>query len=219
MATPASSGRVAIWDAPTRIFHWLLVLLIPAMWWTAENDDMALHFTLGLLLVGMLVFRLVWGVMGSSTARFANFLKGPRSVRSYLNGSAASSVGHSPLGGWSVAAMIVALCVQVGLGLFAEDEDQGKLGPLSTWVDSATAARITNLHEIMFYVLLGPIVLHVAAILFYAVAKRRNLVGPMITGRGAAPDEAEPMRKASVIRLTFALAVAVAAYLWLWSKL
>lgn len=211
--------RVRIWDGPTRIFHWLLVLLIPLMWWTAENDDMGLHVTLGLVLVAMIVFRLLWGVIGSSTARFANFLKGPRGVMSYLNGNAAESIGHNPLGGWSVAALILALCVQVGLGLFAEDSDGLVAGPLSASVSPATAEWATDMHEIMFYVLLALIVLHVIAILFYALAKRRNLVGPMITGRGAAPAGAEPMRKVSAIRVALTLALSAAIAFYLWSKL
>lgn len=213
------SSRVAIWDGPTRIFHWLLVLLIPAMWWTAENDAIETHVTLGLIMVALLVFRLVWGLIGSSTARFANFLAGPKRVMSYLNGNVADAIGHNPLGGLSVAAMILVLCAQVGLGLFAQDSDGLLAGPLSDQISSRTADRITDLHEIMFWVLLALIVLHVAAILFYAIARRHNLVTPMITGRGAAPDGAEPMRKASVIRLAIALAASGAVFMWLWSRL
>ena len=93
-------------------------------------------------------------------------------------GQATDAIGHNPLGGLSVAAMILALCTQVGLGLFAEDNDGLLAGPLSGWVDARTAERITDLHEIMFWVLVALIVLHVAAILFYAIARRRNLVTP-----------------------------------------
>jgi cytochrome b len=215
----AERERVKIWDGPTRIFHWLLVLLIPIMWWTAENDQIGLHVTLGLLMVALLVFRLVWGVIGSSTARFANFLKGPRGVMSYLNGNAADAIGHNPIGGWSVVLMLTALCIQVGLGLFAEDNDGLAAGPLSDWLSIDTVERITELHEFMFNVLLALIALHVGAILYYAIAKRRNLVGPMITGRGTAPEGADPMRKASAIRFTLALLPSVAVAMWLWSTL
>ena len=211
--------RVRVWDGPTRIFHWLLVLMIPAMWWTAENDQIGLHVTLGLAMVSLLVFRLVWGVIGASTARFANFLKGPRVVRSYLKGDAEEGIGHNPIGGWSVAAMLVVLLLQVGLGLFAEDDDGLVSGPLSSWLSSGTVERITDIHEIMFYVLLGLIVLHIGAILYYAIAKRRDLVSPMITGRGSAPAGVEPLRKASTIRLAIALLVSGIVFMWLWGQL
>ena len=217
MASP-SRERVSIWDGPTRIFHWLLVLLIPLMWWTATTDQIGLHVTLGLLMVALLVFRLVWGVIGSSTARFSNFLKGPRGVMSYLNGNAAGAVGHNPMGGWSVAVMLIVLLVQVGLGLFAEDNDGLAAGPLSGWLSIDTVEWVTELHEFMFNVLLVVIALHVAAIIFYAF-RRRNLVGPMITGRGVAPAGADPMRKASAIRFAIALVLSAGVALWLWSKL
>lgn len=220
MSDPAGrTGRVAIWDGPTRLFHWLIVLAVPAMWWTAKTDQMALHVTLGLTVLALLLFRLIWGLIGSSTARFANFLKGPRGVKSYLNGAAVESLGHNPLGGWSVAILLAALTAQVGLGLFAEDNDGLIAGPLSSWVSANTAERLTDLHKLMFYVLLALIALHVAAILYYAIAKRRNLVGPMITGHGAAPDGAEPLRKASFLRIALVLIVSAGVAFWLWSKL
>lgn len=215
----APRSRVRIWDWPTRVFHWLLVALIPALWWTAENERTDLHVTLGLVMLGLLVFRLIWGVIGSSTARFANFLKGPRGIVGYLNGRAASVVGHNPMGGWSVAAMLALLCLQVGLGLFASDEDGLVMGPLSLWLDIDTVEWVTELHETLFWVLLALIALHVAAILFYALAKRRNLVGPMLTGRGEAPEGTAPMSPAPAWRLILALAAAAGLAGWLWTRL
>lgn len=216
-ATPPRSP-VRIWDWPTRAFHWLLVALIPALWWTAKNDRTDLHVKLGLVMLGLLLFRLVWGAIGSSTARFANFLKGPRGIASYLNGRAVPVLGHNPLGGWSVFAMIALLCLQVGLGLFAEDED-GVMGPLSLWLDGDTVEWVTELHETMFNLLLALIVLHIAAILFYALVKRQNLVGPMLTGRGEAPEGTAPMTPAPAWRLVLALLIAAAVAVWLWSRL
>jgi len=219
---PPPANRVRIWDGPTRIFHWAIVLLIPAMWWTAENEEIALHVTLGLVMVALIVFRLVWGLIGSSTARFATFLKGPRGVMAYLKGSATHSVGQNPLGGWSVAAMLLVLVAQVGLGLFAESTDGyevGASGPLTNLVSLETAERLTDLHELMFNLLLALIALHIAAVLYYAVIKRRNLVGPMITGSGTAPAGTLPVRKVSVLRIAFALAVSAGVALYLWSLL
>ena len=213
------AGKVRIWDGPTRIFHWALVLLIPAMWWTAENEQVALHVTLGLVMVGLILFRLIWGIVGSSTARFASFLKGPRAVMSHLRGAGAPGIGHNPPGGWSVAAMLIVLVVQVGLGLFAEDNDGLAAGPLSSLVSADTAETLTDLHDFMFNVLLALIALHLAAVLYYALGKRRNLVGPMITGSGAAPAGVEGARKVSLLRIAFALAVSVGVPLYLWSLL
>lgn len=212
-------NRVRIWDGPTRIFHWAIVLLIPAMWWTAENEQISLHVTLGLVMVALIIFRLIWGVIGSRTARFGSFLKGPRGVMAYLRGGGTPSVGHNPLGGWSVVAMLAVLVIQVGLGLFAEDNDGLVAGPLSSLVSAETAETLTERHEFMFNVLLALIGLHLAAVLYYAVIKRRNLVGPMITGNGDAPAGVEPMRKVSVLRIALALAISIGVALWLWSRL
>jgi cytochrome b len=217
-AAPAPE-RVRIWDLPTRIFHWLLVLLILALWWTARNDWMALHATLGVSMAGLVLFRLIWGLIGSSTARFSNFLKGPRGILSYLNGGAAHALGHNPLGGWSVAAMLTLLTAQVGLGLFASDEDGEIIGPLSLWIDEESVEWVTETHEWLFYGLLALIALHVAAILFYALAKRRNLVTPMLTGSGSAPAGTAPMRGAPAWRFVLALLVSIGVSLWLWSRL
>ena len=211
--------RVRIWDGPTRIFHWALVLLIPAMWWTAENDQIALHVTLGLAIVALLVFRLIWGFIGSSTARFGTFLKGPRGVMNHLRGGGTAGIGHNPLGGWSVAAMLLVLVIQVGLGLFAEDNDGLAAGPLSFWVSADTAEALTDRHEFMFNVLLALIALHLVAVLYYAAIKRRNLVGPMITGSGRAPVGTESVRKVSVLRIAFALVVSAGVAFWLCSLL
>ncbi len=218
-AAEAPSARVRIWDGPTRIFHWAIVLLIPAMWWTAENEQTALHVTLGLVMVALIAFRLIWGLIGSSTARFASFLKGPRRVRSHLRGDGVRAIGHSPLGGWSVAAMLLVLVIQVGLGLFAEDDDGLVAGPLSSLVSVETAETLTEQHEFMFNVLLALIALHIAAVLYYALVKRRNLVGPMISGSGVMPAGTESIRKVSVLRIAFALAVSVGIALYLWSWL
>jgi len=215
---PTAAARVRIWDWPTRLFHWLLVLLIPALWWTATNDRIELHIMLGIVTTGLLLFRLLWGLIGSSTARFSNFLKGPRGVISYLNGRAAHALGHNPVGGWSVAAMLAVLTAQVGLGLFAEDEDGLAWGPLSPLLDGDTVEWVTELHEWLFNVLLALIVLHIAAIIFYALFQRRNLIGPMITGSGSAPHGVEPMRGAPAWRAPLALGLAAGAAAWLWSR-
>jgi cytochrome b len=186
MASDSAPVRVRIWDLPTRLFHWSIVLLIPFQWWTAKNDRMDLHMLAGQVLVGLIMFRILWGLFGSRTARFAHFLKGPRTVAAYLGSRAARALGHNPLGGWSAAAMLLLLAVQVGLGLFALDEEAIHGGPLSDLVSYDSGVRIAENHETVFYVLLGFIALHLAAITWYVVVRRDNLVAPMVTGRGTA---------------------------------
>jgi cytochrome b len=207
--------RARIWDAPTRIFHWSIVLLIPFLWWTAEEGRLDLHIPAGLAMLGLVLFRLLWGLIGSSTARFASFVKGPRAIVRHLGGRAAPAIGHSPLGALSVVAMLAALAAQVGLGLFATDEDGLVSGPLAHLVSYETSEALTDWHDSTFDLLLILIALHLAAILFYALVKRRDLVRPMITGRAAAEDTSETMRPAPAWRFCAAAVAGAGAALWL----
>ena len=175
---------VRVWDPLLRLTHWSFPLLIVAMWWTAENDKWGLHKRLGLVLLGVLVFRVLWGFLGPETARFSQFVKGPRDVLAYWQGGASagpSAIGHSPIGGWSTLALLGAMLVQVSLGLFAGDPYDGMTGPLNSLVGVTLADAITEVHEAFFNVLAGLIVLHLAAICWYAV-KGNDLLSPMVGG-------------------------------------
>jgi len=190
---------------------------VPALWWTHEIDRLDLHILLGEIMLGLLLFRLIWGVIGSSTARFASFLRGPGTVLRHLRGKAGAAFGHNPVGGWSVALMLLLLSVQVGLGLFVSDEDGLNCGPLSHLISYDSARILAHRHETMFYILLGFIVFHVAAILYYLVVKRDNLVTPMVTGRGAASVSGEAMTRAPLWRFLLAAALA-ASITWIVSN-
>lgn len=203
---------VRIWDLPTRLVHWAVAALVPALWATHELELMDLHVLLGETMLGFVLFRLIWGVIGSSTARFSSFLRGPGAVLRYLRGGDAG-FGHNPLGGWSVVAMLLVLLVQAGLGLFATDEDGLNSGPLSHFVSYDSARILAERHETMFYVLLGLIGLHLGAILYHLLARRDNLVTPMITGRREAASTGEQMAAAPYWR--FMLAAGLAAGLTL----
>jgi cytochrome b len=205
------SRRIAFWDWPTRAFHWLIVLLMPALWWTAEEHMHDLHLLLGEIALGLILFRIVWGLVGSSTARFAGFVKGPRAIRAYLRGEGQTGVGHNPLGALSVLALLVLLANVVGLGLFATDEDGLAPGPLSHLVSYDSARILAERHEQFFWILVGFIGLHVAAILFYLLVKRDNLVTPMISGGRAAAEGEAGMTPAPARR--FCIAAALAAVL------
>ena len=204
------SGRpVRIWDLPTRVFHWALVLLIPALWWTGEEHLHDLHFLLGEVTLGLLLFRLFWGLFGSSTARFAGFVRGPRAILAYLRGDRPAGIGHNPLGALSVLALLFLLANVVGLGLFATDEDGLDPAPLAHLVSYDSARILTERHEQVFWILVGFIVLHVAAILYYLLAKRDNLVAPMVTGRREMPADGGEMTGAPLWRFLLAAILAV----------
>ncbi len=200
--------KARIWDAPTRLFHWLLVVLVPLQWWSAEEERLDLHIALGLSMLGLLIFRLLWGLFGSSTARFAGFVRGPRAVLAYLRGRTGFLLGHSPLGALSVVALLGLLAVQVGLGLFASDEDGLYSGPLAYLIDPELSEELTELHEDNFDLLLVLIAIHVAAIAYYWLIRRDDLVTPMVTGMREAPEGTPPMVSAPWWRLVLAGAVA-----------
>jgi cytochrome b len=166
-------------------------LLIPWSWWTASHDQLGRHRISGYILLGLLLFRLIWGVAGSETARFARFVRGPRAIVRYLGGDDPAPLGHSPLGALSIVAMLAALAAQIGLGLFAIDEDGLEEGPLSHLVSFDAARRVAGLHHKVFWVVVALAALHIAAIFFYRFVRGRHLVGAMVTGRtrweGAAP--------------------------------
>jgi cytochrome b len=174
---------VRVWDAPTRLVHWLLVALVSFSWWSAAHHRMEYHRYSGSALLGVLAFRIYWGFCGSSTARFSQFVKGPRSIWSYLRSRAPhSSPGHNPLGALSVILLLTLLLAQVALGLFSVDIDGIESGPLSHFVSFEAGRACARLHRCGFDVLRYFVVLHVAAVAFYALFKRENLVKPMFTG-------------------------------------
>jgi len=176
-----------VWDVPTRLVHWGLAIGIATSWWSVENKAMDIHYWSGLTILGLLIFRIYWGFAGPETARFASFIKGPMTVFGYIpklfSKNYRAAFGHNPLGALSVVALLVAVLTQVSLGLFASDTDGLFAGPLNRHVDYATAEEITDFHEDFFNVVLALVGLHLAAIAFYLVVKRINLIGPMLTGQ------------------------------------
>ena len=212
---PGGRGEVRIWDLPTRLFHWLIVLLIPASWFTQWIGRLDIHIILGLVMLGLVLFRIFWGLIGGSTARFARFVRGPLAVIDYLKKRGGPALGHNPIGGWSVMLMLLLLATQVGIGLFVIDEDGLEGGPYSSLISYDMARTLAHWHEIVFYTLLATIGVHIAAILFYALVRRDNLVTPMITGRGSAEGADEEMRPAPWWRFILAAGLAAAITFWI----
>jgi cytochrome b len=202
-----------VWDLPTRLFHWTLVALIAFSWWSAEEHHTEWHSWSGFAILTLLLFRLLWGIFGSSTARFANFVRGPRSIISYLHGEW-RGIGHSPLGALSVVALLAAIALQVGLGLFATDDDGIVGGPLSHLISVDLSEQITDLHEDFFNILLVVIGLHIAAVIFYRLVRGKRLIGPMITGRAAVDPGTAPMRPGKWWVALICLAAALAVTRW-----
>ncbi len=213
MATSAGGGRV--WDGPTRLFHWLLVGLFAFSWWTAEHDQMDRHLVSGLILLALLVFRLLWGVVGGSTARFSHFVKAPRHVLRYLRGEqAVTAPGHNPLGAYSVVALLGLLVILVVAGLFAVDVDGLESGPLADLVTFDHGRLASHLHGLAFKLLEWLILLHILAVLYYGL-HGRNLLLPMITGRDRhLPQGSAVLQSAPLWRLLGALAIAGALAWW-----
>jgi len=216
---------VRVWDLPTRLFHWILLLAVVASVVTGEFDSVLGASTLewhkrsGLAIVGLLLFRLGWGFAGGTHARFASFLRGPRVAIAYARdlaaGTAPEAAGHNPLGGWSVVAMLGALAVQAGTGLFLVQEDYGFEGPLAHFASRALSDRLGSIHEANFWVIAVLVALHLGAVAFYAVVKRQDLVRAMISGRKAlAPGrEGEETRGGGAVAAA-AIAIAAAAAVW-----
>ena len=187
--TAGSQGDSAtrVWDLPTRLFHWSLVALIVLLYASGEFGllDMRWHFWFGYATLALIVFRVLWGLFGSQTSRFADFVRGPvavgRYVKAQISTNAHFSVGHNPLGGWSVLALLLSVLLQCVTGLFASDEIDTD-GPYSGSVSGYTVKLMTRLHNWNENVLLLLVALHVAAVLFYLLVKHDNLITPMFTG-------------------------------------
>lgn len=216
----ARTGRarwVRVWDLPTRLFHWSLVLLVVLSIYTGNVGglrEMDLHKLSGYAILALVLFRLVWGVTGSPRSRFADFVRGPRAVLAYagsLLGKAHQGfAGHNPMGGWSVVAMLVSLLLQAVTGLFARD-DILTAGPLVRYVSKETSRTLTAIHELnatVLYVLIG---LHLAAVFGYLIFRKDNLIKPMLTGRKAATAEIEGLDGAYARSWVAAMILAVAA--------
>jgi cytochrome b len=178
--------HVRVWDIPTRLFHWSIVVLIFISWLSADQGFMTVHLWSGSTLLALLLFRIAWGVVGSTTSRFKDFLHPPRKVIGYLRAMAGGEkplhAGHNPAGGLMVAAMIVVLLAQALSGLFANDGLHCS-GPFANLVSEEASAQATNIHGMIFNIILLLIWCHLVAVGFYLLVRGDNLVKPMVTGR------------------------------------
>jgi len=220
--TPVGERVVRVWDLPTRLFHWALVVALIAQVITGKIGGAAMtwHLRIGYCIFALIVFRLVWGFVGGHWSRFASFIYGPARVLRYLRNRHAAGdlfhVGHNPLGSASVFAMLAILIVQVATGLIGDDEI-ANIGPLNRFVSTATGVAATAWHKgAGFGIILVLVVLHVLAIVFYRVRKKQDLIGPMFSGDkrlpGAVPASADDrMSRVRALAIVLASAGLVAA--------
>ena len=209
-----------VWDLPVRLFHWVLVLLLVVSFTTGKlgGNWLEWHFRSGYCILALVLFRIVWGLAGSDTARFTSFIRGPghvfRYARSLLGGPPQFHAGHNPMGGLMVVLMLVLLLVQATTGLFVDD-DISTRGPLADKVSDATVSLLTRIHRININILLGCVALHISAALFYLFAKKDNLIAPMFTGTKLIPDDQpEPaMTRTSTALVIIVIAAAFVTWL------
>jgi cytochrome b len=209
-----ASRVVRVWDAPTRLFHWLVAVLVAAAYATWRLNWMDWHARIGDAVLALVLFRLLWGFFGSDTARFSRFLASPRTGVRYLahafRREPDRQVGHNPVGGWMVLLLLFLLLGETLTGLYVAN-DIADVGPLTEITPAPVANAIEALHAIFWDALLAAIALHLLAILFYAAAKGQNLVLPMITGTKALPESVPAPGIASPARAAFLFAGSAAA--------
>ena len=191
-----ATQEIKVWDLPTRLFHWSLVILFGVSWASTELfDNFDIHAYSGYAILVLVLFRLLWGIFGSTTSRFASFVRSPRSAFNYaatlLQPKPGNQIGHNPLGGWAVLFMLALLLFQAGTGLFANDDMIDK-GPLVHLITTDLSDILSELHEEAFNFLLALVGLHIAAVLFYRLFKRENLVTPMVTGKKSVTGKTAP---------------------------
>jgi cytochrome b len=209
--------RMKVWDLPVRLFHWAIVVLILGSWLTQEFNLMDVHIWIGEWVLTLLLFRVIWGFIGSDTARFARFLRSPVAALRHLahlrRREPDREIGHNAAGGWMVLVMLALIAVQTGTGLFSND-DANTEGPLMHLVGKDQSDWLSHIHHLNFIAIEVVIALHVLAIVAYAVLKRQNLARPMITGTKLMPEDAKAPRLVNPIWAVVTLAVAFGMVVW-----
>ena len=203
-----------VWDAPIRLFHWAIVILIFVSWLTQRQGWMELHMLSGYSMLTLLLFRIVWGFIGSDTARFSRFLKSPLAALRHLahlrRREPDLEIGHNAAGGWMVLAMLGLLAAQVATGLCANDDILAE-GPLADFVGKEQSDWLTRLHGLNFMAIQLTILAHVVVIALYYLLKGQNLVKPMITGKKRLPGAMPAPRMVHPVLAVGVLGIAAGA--------
>lgn len=210
-------NTIRVWDLPTRIFHWALVVCVIGSYVTIKLGGLWMdwHARFGMTILGLIIFRLIWGVVGPHYARFSQFVRGPKKLMGYLQGHFTSVAGHNPLGALSVMALLLFIGFQAVSGLFAND-DIFTTGPLA-YLNSQWSSRLTTLHKLNEWVLLGVIGLHIVAVLWYQFVKRKPIIPPMVHGDTVVVTSSEAVSTQDSWKVRLAallLAIVIAGFLW-----
>ncbi|MFV8816401.1 cytochrome b/b6 domain-containing protein [Haliea sp. E17] len=200
----------ALWDIPTRLFHWSLVVALGLAWWSAEEERYGVHEWTGYTIIVLVVSRIVWGFLGSRHSRFSDFLAGPRRIAAYLRGEGSATPGHNPLGGWSVLLLLTLLLLQAVSGLFNSDDILFS-GPLYYAASGEFRDAMGEIHEIAFNVLLAFAALHVLAVCYYQFLRKDRLINAMLLGRAQGKVGVEAPRS---FWLYLVVVLLVGAALW-----
>ena len=207
-----------IWDLPTRLFHWVLVLLIIGSYVTIKLNMIPLHMLCGETILVLVLWRLVWGLIGSETARFSQFIRSPiaaiRHLLHFTRREPDTQIGHNEAGGWMVIGMLALLLAQIGTGLLGRNDEDFVEGPLSKLITGPLSEKLMGFHFLIFDLIEIVVLLHVIAIIAYAVVKRHDLVRPMITGKKRLPAATPAPRMVSPV-MAAAILVLAAGVVWL----
>jgi cytochrome b len=226
--------QVKVWDLPTRVFHWALVALVLLSYLTGELGgfdfvmpvtkdliaNMTVHMYSGLAILTLVLFRVVWGFMGSTTARFSDFVAGPGAIFRYLGGLTKKAVkftaGHNPAGGAMVVAVLVLLLAQAGTGLFAKEDDFfGVSGPLNGLISEDAAKTITTRHKQVWEIIEILVLVHIAANVFYWLVLKQNLIVSMFTGtKPLPPGAAAPELRFARARTAILVLIVAGLVVW-----
>ncbi len=205
-----SNNKKLIWDIPTRLFHWAIVISLCYSWYSMEQSNLDHHFLSGYTALALILFRIIWGFIGSRYAKFGSFIYKPSEYIAYLKTffkrGDGKYAGHNPMGGLSVLALLLVILIQTGTGMFADDEYY-YFAPLNDYVSGSTAGRITEFHGINAKVIFGLAILHILVIVFYRLFKKEKLTLAMITGKK--PDDQDRYEPIPGSRLKTAIVLAV----------
>lgn len=209
------TSKTLVWDLPIRIFHWLLVAAIAGAWYTAEEGYEDTHMKIGYAIIGLLIYRIVWGIFGTEHSLFRSFIPSPfklyQHTKNIFKVDAKQSVGHNPLGALSALIMLFLIGLQAATGLFTKGEIW--YGPYTSAVGSELQKRLDGIHHANFDFILVALGVHIVAIFFYLFFKKQNLITPMIHGKKN--DEVVPNGKGiphSKLLVAVILALVVAAF-------
>lgn len=215
---PPPRASIRIWDFPTRLFHWALAVCVIGAYLSVKLGGLYMdwHVRFGLATLGLITFRVIWGLVGPRYARFVNFVRGPAAIRHHLRGDT-TSAGHTPLGALSVLAMLVVLGFQAVSGLFVSDDIMTQ-GPLYTRASESLASWCMSWHHRNEWIIVGLVALHILAIAWYVVVRHKRLIRPMVTGDACVrdlPAQTPPAADGPLVWLRAAvIAAAVTALIW-----